>query len=85
MQTTSTCCRSHAGGRLDLGSQVDAVSRRRFKAPYKLSPQQQVDILATSPERAHAQERLDWFFRDDERRAIRAYYTSEIGIHKELE
>ena len=68
-------------------SEIDQVSRRHFKAPYtKLSADQQVRVLsALAKNELDPKTGLDWFFKTTKDAAIRGYYTSEIGIHKELE
>ena len=68
-------------------SEIDAVSRRQFKAPYtKLSADQQVRVLSdVAKNELNPKTDLDWFFKTTKDATIRGYYTSEIGIHKELE
>ena len=66
---------------------LDAESRRRFKVPYaQLTPPQATELLtplATNEDSPNAP--LEQFFKTTKDATIRGYYTSEIGIHKELE
>jgi hypothetical protein len=66
---------------------LDAESHRLFKRRYaELAPQQAESILtAISKNEASPRTPLDEFFRVTKEATIRGYYTSEIGIHKELE
>jgi hypothetical protein len=66
---------------------LDAESRRRFRVPYaELSPAQASELLtplAANEESPKAP--LDQFFKATKDATIRGYYTSEIGIQRELE
>lgn len=66
---------------------LDAESRRRFKVPYaQLTPPQATALLtplARNDDRPKAP--LEQFFKTTKDATIRGYYTSEIGIQKELE
>jgi hypothetical protein len=66
---------------------LDADSRRRFKAPFaQLAPEQATALLTDiSRNEATPKTPLEEFFRTTKDATIRGYYTSEIGIHKELE
>ncbi len=66
---------------------LDAESRRRFKVPYaQLTPAQATELLtplARNEDSPNAP--LEQFFTTTKDATIRGYYTSEIGIQKELE
>ena len=66
---------------------LDAESRRRFRVPYaQLTPPQATELLsplARNEESPTAP--LEQFFKTTKDATIRGYYTSEIGIQKELE
>lgn len=66
---------------------LDGESRRRFRVPYaQLTPPQAAELLsplARNEERPTAP--LEQFFKATKDATIRGYYTSEIGIQKELE
>jgi len=66
---------------------LDAESRRRFKVPYaQLTAAQAARLLTEiSKNEADPKTPLEQFFRATKDATIRGYYTSEIGIHKELE
>ncbi len=66
---------------------LDAESRRRFKEPYAQLTMPQATELLTSISRNEANPHapLEQFFKTTKDATIRGYYTSEIGIHKELE
>jgi hypothetical protein len=66
---------------------LDADSRRRFKAPFaQLAPEHATALLTDiSRNEATPKTPLEEFFRTTKDATIRGYYTSEIGIHKELE
>jgi hypothetical protein len=66
---------------------LDDESRRRFNAPYaQISAVQSADLLTEiSTNEANPRTPLEQFFQATKDAAIRGYYTSEIGIHKELE
>lgn len=65
---------------------LDEESRRRFGAPYgQLTPAQATELLtAISRNESDPQTPLESFFKATKDATIRGYYTSEIGIHKEL-
>lgn len=65
---------------------LDEASQRRFRAPYaRLTPAQMVELLTDiSRNEFNAQTPLDRFFKTTKDATVRGYYTSEIGIHKEL-
>jgi hypothetical protein len=66
---------------------LDAESRRRFRVSYaQLTPPQAAELLsplARNEERPTAP--LEQFFKATKDATIRGYYTSEIGIQRELE
>jgi hypothetical protein len=66
---------------------LDAESRRRFTVPYaQLTPPQATELLASlARNEGNPKAPLDHFFTTTKDATIRGYYTSEIGIHKELE
>jgi hypothetical protein len=66
---------------------LDEVSQQRFHAPYaKLAPAQATELLTDlSRNELAPRTPLEQFFKATKDAAIRGYYTSEIGIHKELE
>ena len=66
---------------------LDAESRRRFKVPYaQLTPPQATELLTPiARNEADPNAPLEQFFKTTKDATIRGYYTSEIGIHKELE
>ena len=66
---------------------LDDESRRRFNAPYaQISVAQSTDLLtAVSRNEANPTAALEHFFKATKDATIRGYYTSEIGIHRELE
>ena len=66
---------------------LDAESRRRFQAPFgELASTQAVDLLTSiSANELAPKTPLEQFFKATKDATIRGYYTSEIGIHKELE
>jgi hypothetical protein len=66
---------------------LDEASRRRFEAPYaRLTPAQAAELLTDiSRNELTPQTPLEQFFVAAKSAAIRGYYTSEIGIHEELE
>jgi Gluconate 2-dehydrogenase subunit 3 len=66
---------------------LDADSRRRFKAPFaKLTPAQATTLLVDiSRNEGTPKTPLEQFFNSTKEATIRGYYTSEIGIQKELE
>jgi hypothetical protein len=68
-------------------SLLDAESRRRYKVPYaQLTPDQATDLLTPlARNEAEPTAPLEQFFKTTKEATIRGYYTSEIGIHKELE
>jgi hypothetical protein len=66
---------------------LDAAGQERFKAPLvKLTPAQRGDLLlAVAGDEAKPVTPLALFFKAAKDATIRGYYTSEIGIHKELQ
>lgn len=66
---------------------LDAESRRRFKVPYAQLTTPQATELLTPIARNEAAPKapLEQFFKTTKEATIRGFYTSEIGIHKELE
>jgi hypothetical protein len=66
---------------------LDGASTARFKAPFaKLTAAQQLELLTDlSKNEASPQTPLEKFFKLTKDATIRGYYTSEIGIHKELQ
>jgi hypothetical protein len=66
---------------------LDKESRRRFKAPYvELTPVQAVELLtAISRNELDPKTQLEQFFTRTKEAVLRGYYTSEIGIHKDLQ
>jgi hypothetical protein len=66
---------------------LDQASRRRFKAPYvQLTPAQAVELLTEiSKNELNPRTSVERFFKLTKDATIRGYYTSEMGIHKELE
>lgn len=66
---------------------LDAASGERYKAPFaKITAAQQLEMLtALSANEASPQTPLEQFFTATKDATIRGYYTSEIGIHKELQ
>ncbi|HEY8548597.1 MAG TPA: gluconate 2-dehydrogenase subunit 3 family protein [Vicinamibacterales bacterium] len=66
---------------------LDAESQRMFKAPFvKITDAQRVELLtAISRNEADPKTALEQFFKTAKDATIRGYYTSEIGIHKELQ
>ncbi|MPY88479.1 MAG: hypothetical protein GEU99_11190 [Luteitalea sp.] len=68
-------------------AELDRVSRERYQASFaKLSASQTTELLtALSKNERDPQTPLETFFKTTKDAAIRGYYTSEIGIHKELE
>ena len=66
---------------------LDDESRRRFQAPFaQLGSAQAVDLLTTiSANELAPKTSLEQFFKATKDATIRGYYTSEIGIQKELE
>jgi hypothetical protein len=65
---------------------LDEESRRRFAKPYaQLVGRQAVDLLTdVGRNESTPQTPLERFFTTTKDATIRGYYTSEIGIHKEL-
>jgi hypothetical protein len=66
---------------------LDAEARRRFKVPFaQLNAEQSVALLTSiSRNESSPKTPIEEFFRMTKEATIRGYYTSEIGIHKELE
>jgi hypothetical protein len=65
---------------------VGAVALARFKAPLaKLTPAQRIEVVAAiAQNEASPQTPAETFFVAAKDWTIRGYYTSEIGIHKDL-
>jgi hypothetical protein len=65
---------------------LDQASQEKFKAPFvKASTDQQVSLLTEiSRNETDPKTPLEKFFVESKTRTIQGYYTSEIGIHKEL-
>jgi hypothetical protein len=66
---------------------LDRASSERFSAPFaKATAAQQVRLLTDLSRNEQApQTALEKFFRATKDATIRGYYTSEIGLHKELQ
>ena len=66
---------------------LDNLTRRRFKTTYvQASPEQRVAVLTEIARReANPRSVLERFFKSAKDATIRGYYTSEIGIHQELQ
>ncbi len=66
---------------------LDEASVARFKAPFaKATGAQQLELLTElSRNEANPEAPLEKFFKAAKEATIRGYYTSEIGIHKELQ
>jgi gluconate 2-dehydrogenase subunit 3-like protein len=66
---------------------LDELSRERFAAPYaQLTSSQMADLLReVSRNELAPQSSIEHFFVATKSATIRGYYTSEIGIHQELE
>jgi hypothetical protein len=66
---------------------LDQASTEKFKAPFaKATPAQQVELLTeVSRNELNPQTPLETFFKATKDATIRGYYTSEIGLHKELQ
>jgi Gluconate 2-dehydrogenase subunit 3 len=72
---------------LDGLAALDGEAERRFGAPFARLDSAQVEALLTDVARNEAADRktpLEAFFVTAKEAAIQGYYTSEIGIHKEL-
>jgi hypothetical protein len=72
---------------LDGLAALDGEAGRRFGAPFARLDSAQVEALLTDVARNEAADRktpLEAFFVTAKEAAIQGYYTSEIGIHKEL-
>jgi hypothetical protein len=67
-------------------SLLDVESRLMFRAPFvQLNPAQAIELLsAISRNEANPRTPLERFFVTTKDATIRGYYTSEIGIHREL-
>ncbi|MPZ17447.1 MAG: hypothetical protein GEV06_06000 [Luteitalea sp.] len=67
-------------------SEVDRLSRERFQASFALLNAAQTTELLTemSKHERDPQSGLEKFFKTTKEATVRGYYTSEIGIHKEL-
>jgi Gluconate 2-dehydrogenase subunit 3 len=66
---------------------LDQASTDRFTAPFaKASASQQTELLTElSRQELSPQTPLEQFFKVTKDATIRGYYTSEIGLHKELQ
>jgi hypothetical protein len=66
---------------------LDGASGERFKTTFaKSTPAQQLELLTElSKNEADPQTPLEKFFKTTKDATIHGYYTSEIGIHKELQ
>jgi hypothetical protein len=66
---------------------LDQASTERFKAPFAKAPSaRQVELLTdVSRNELDPKTPLEKFFRTTKDATIRGYYTSEIGLHKELQ
>jgi hypothetical protein len=66
---------------------LDGASTERFKAPFaSASPAQQIELLTDlSRNELDPETPLETFFKATKDATIRGYYTSEIGIQKELQ
>ena len=72
---------------LDGLAALDAEAGQRFGAPFVRLETAQVEALLTDLSRNETAERktpLEAFFTTTKQATIHGYYTSEIGIHKEL-
>jgi hypothetical protein len=66
---------------------LDEASTAKFKAPFvKLTPAQVNEFLTEiSANEAQPKTPVEQFFKSTKDATIRGYYTSEIGIHKDLQ
>ena len=66
---------------------IDAATTAKFKAPFvKLTPAQVTEFLTEiSANEAQPATPVEQFFKSTKDATIRGYYTSEIGIHKDLQ
>jgi hypothetical protein len=66
---------------------LDAAARSRHQRPFaELSATEAAGVLTTiAQHEANPQAPPDLFFKDAKEATIRGYYTSEIGIHRELQ
>ena len=66
---------------------LDAETTARYSVPFvKLTPAQVTEFLtAISANEAQPKTSVEQFFRTTKDATIRGYYTSEIGIHKDLQ
>ncbi len=66
---------------------VDALCQKMHGQPFlKATPEQQVAVLSRMAQNEfHPKSEEEKFFAELKRRTVTAYYTSEIGIHKEME
>jgi hypothetical protein len=67
--------------------EVNRVSQERFHAPFARLPVSQMTELLTEMSKGERkpQSQLQAFFKTTKDATVRGYYTSEIGIHKELQ
>src|SRR5437867_301981 len=66
---------------------VDALCQEMHGQPFlKATSEQQVAVLSRMAQNEfHPKSKEEKFFAELKRRTVNAYYTSEIGIHKEME
>jgi Gluconate 2-dehydrogenase subunit 3 len=66
---------------------LDQESRRRFDKPFAALPAPQAErlLVEISRNELNPRTRLEQFFKLTKDATIRGYYTSEIGIHQELQ
>jgi hypothetical protein len=66
---------------------LDEAATAKFKAPFvKLTPAQVTEFLTEiSANEAQPKTPVEQFFKSTKDATIRGYYTSEIGIHKDLQ
>jgi Gluconate 2-dehydrogenase subunit 3 len=66
---------------------LDQTSQERHQSPFvKLTPEQQVALVTEiSRNESKPSSPIEEFFNTTKQATVRGYYTSEIGIHKELE
>jgi hypothetical protein len=65
---------------------IDHESMARFRAPFAKLTAAQIDTVlsAISKNEEEPQTPLEWFFVMTKNATLRGYYSSEIGIHREL-
>jgi Gluconate 2-dehydrogenase subunit 3 len=75
-----------APGECSSAGMIVSVSALMKRASPQLTPSQATDLLTPlSRNEAEPKTPLEQFFKTTKDATIRGYYTSEIGIHKELE